>query len=157
MGDRRCGQCNACCIVMDTTAADPDAHAFRACKHVCEKGCAIYDDRPEFCRTYRCGWLQGHLPAADRPDRVGLIVEVQKTVFGDTFVVHEFRPRAMDLPRGARIYDRLRRTGKPVVVMRTDGSRAGVNIEGTPEVVRALRAAANAGKLSSPEKPGGER
>ena len=38
------------------------------------KGCAIYDDRPQVCRTFLCGWRQLPLAEEWRPDRCEIIV-----------------------------------------------------------------------------------
>ncbi|MHC4371359.1 MAG: hypothetical protein ACYSW8_27415 [Planctomycetota bacterium] len=125
---RRCGNCTTCCIVMDTTAADPAGIAHAKCGKLCSGGCSIYDDRPEFCKTYQCTWLRGYFSNADRPDRIGVIVEAQETSFGPTWVIHAVHQTALKQERGKRIYDTLVSTGKPVIVLNTDGTRNAMNV-----------------------------
>jgi hypothetical protein len=43
------------------------------CRHVCERGCSIYESRPASCREYDCAWLQGYLPEKHRPDQCGIV------------------------------------------------------------------------------------
>lgn len=47
------------------------------CKHLTANGCGIYDspERPEVCRGFVCGWLEGRYGDDSlRPDRVGAYV-----------------------------------------------------------------------------------
>lgn len=70
--ERKCGTCQACCgpvfVIEGLKTADED------CKHKAAKGCAIYDDRPQGCRDFRCLWHYGLMRGEDRPDRLGIIV-----------------------------------------------------------------------------------
>lgn len=54
---RRCGACTLCCKVLSIEAfAKPKG---KWCGHCAVgKGCKIYSDRPEECRTFSCGYLQ---------------------------------------------------------------------------------------------------
>src|ERR1700752_539468 len=91
---RTCQECRACCSVMAVTEiAKP---AYTGCSHECDKGCAIYEKRPESCAGYYCLWLfEGQpdllgeakalaksedeyreiLRDEERPDKSGLIFE----------------------------------------------------------------------------------
>src|SRR5262249_6364064 len=54
---RECGECSACCKVLDVLELDKPAHQW--CKH-CRPGrggCLIYDRRPTICRVFACAWL----------------------------------------------------------------------------------------------------
>jgi hypothetical protein len=46
------------------------------CAKLVADGCGIYAHRPAVCRGYRCMWLQGALSEADRPDRLGALLDV---------------------------------------------------------------------------------
>jgi len=53
---RECGTCTLCCKVMGIYALDKPRG--RWCDHAMPgRGCAIYDDRPQECRTFSCLWL----------------------------------------------------------------------------------------------------
>lgn len=39
-------------------------------------GCGVHATRPGICRAYRCLWLRGALDDADRPDRLGAVLDV---------------------------------------------------------------------------------
>jgi hypothetical protein len=42
-----------------------------------EGGCAVHARRPGICRAYRCAWLEGAFEEADRPDRIGAVLNFQ--------------------------------------------------------------------------------
>lgn len=70
---RSCGDCTVCCHVCGVPELDNPPGT--ACAHVCAKGCEIYADRPGGCRVYACAWKLGFGPDAERPDRVGGLLE----------------------------------------------------------------------------------
>ena len=53
---RQCGTCTLCCKLMGIEALGKPLGAW--CAH-CQpgKGCAIYPDRPQECRTFSCAWM----------------------------------------------------------------------------------------------------
>jgi hypothetical protein len=98
---RECGPCTACCTVF--AVSELEKGMFEACSHVCDAGCAIYPDRPEPCRAFRCQWLRGMLEVDGsvdrrlRPDACGVIVDFQpQTENGDMFAAWEVHPGASD-------------------------------------------------------------
>lgn len=80
-GDHRCGSCTLCCTVMRVDMA-PAKPAYETCRHCTSAGCGIYEQRPEPCRGFQCLWLASQmsealsLPAALRPDRCGVAIDV---------------------------------------------------------------------------------
>jgi hypothetical protein len=71
---RRCGDCNLCCTVMAVPDHEPDPKgAGERCAHACSRGCRIYAVRPQSCAEFNCAWLQGSVPKAYRPDKVGVV------------------------------------------------------------------------------------
>ncbi len=73
--DRTCGTCTLCCKIMPVL--ELEKHAMTWCKH-CDigKGCKIYDNPPQSCRTFNCLWLtNGWMPDSLRPDRCGIVYE----------------------------------------------------------------------------------
>jgi hypothetical protein len=57
MTTRECGTCTLCCKVLGIGALGKPAGQW--CPH-CQpgKGCAVYETRPEECRTFLCDWLR---------------------------------------------------------------------------------------------------
>jgi len=52
---RNCGGCTLCCKLLTVPAIDKPGGQW--CQHCAPgKGCNIYRDRPEVCRTWNCGW-----------------------------------------------------------------------------------------------------
>jgi len=77
--DRPCGDCIACCVLplIDT----PELHKpeGQVCPNCTGKGCAIYDRRPEVCRTFNCAWKRiPSMPPETRPDRLGVMFTLER-------------------------------------------------------------------------------
>src|SRR5215217_1253812 len=73
-----CGTCTACCICPGVPELGKPFYA--VCVNVCDKGCGIYNDRPQRCADYRCAWHLGWLgPRVDRrPDNCGVILQYEQ-------------------------------------------------------------------------------
>ena len=61
----------ACCEVMAIQALEKPP--WSKCENQCAAGCGIYEERPDECRTFDCGWLKGFLSEDDRPDKLGMM------------------------------------------------------------------------------------
>jgi hypothetical protein len=85
---RSCGGCALCCVVLRVDelrkrAGTPcrdllPAYASgqrAAAAEASPGGCGIHSARPAICRGYRCAWLAGHFEDADRPDRLGAVLD----------------------------------------------------------------------------------
>jgi hypothetical protein len=70
-GERQCGSCNVCCIA--PPVAEYRKPAWEPCKNLCEKGCSIYEDRPEECRVFWCDWMKDPTLNVGRPDESGVM------------------------------------------------------------------------------------
>jgi hypothetical protein len=70
---RVCGTCTVCCTTYPVESLGKNA--FEPCRYEGEVGCSIYGRHPEECRTYTCGWLEGHFADRDRPDKSGILFE----------------------------------------------------------------------------------
>lgn len=88
--ERTCGGCTACC----KTHKIPEI--FKPARTWCVecqigKGCAIYEARPDPCRTFRCQWLLGGGTDADRPDRSKLVVDYKENldIVDKLVIIHE--------------------------------------------------------------------
>jgi hypothetical protein len=77
---RECGACTLCCIVPGIDKPDLQKLPASVCRF-CDKGCAIYETRPEVCREYYCGWRKlSMIPEHWRPDISGVFAEVMPDV-----------------------------------------------------------------------------
>jgi hypothetical protein len=55
---RECGDCAMCCKLLDVNSIEKKAGTW--CTHcVGQRGCAIYETRPQECRNFICAWLAG--------------------------------------------------------------------------------------------------
>jgi hypothetical protein len=62
-----------------------DKPVCQTCPHQTDAGCAIYEDRPEPCRTFTCLWQAGDrkvLGDAERPDKIQAFFTWQPTPGG---------------------------------------------------------------------------
>lgn len=68
-----CGECTLCCKLLEVHDIPSDIGVY--CQH-CDKGCSIYEARPQECRDYQCMWTQMNEVADDlRPDKCGIIFD----------------------------------------------------------------------------------
>ena len=71
---RECGECTLCCKVMAIEQLAKPASSW--CPH-CKpgRGCRIYPERPDECRSFNCMWLvNGHLDERWRPSKSKLVL-----------------------------------------------------------------------------------
>ncbi|MBV9432933.1 MAG: hypothetical protein JO137_14025 [Hyphomicrobiales bacterium] len=73
MPARQCGSCTLCCKVLGVAGLDKPAGVW--CRH-CRpsQGCAIYETRPQECRTFACLWLANpNFPDELKPEHSKLV------------------------------------------------------------------------------------
>ena len=92
--ERRCGECTLCCTVLRVD--EIGKLGGEPCIHQGAAGCAIHPSRPPVCRGYRCLWLRGGLEEADRPDRLGAVVDLVQPDALPALHVREARPGVFD-------------------------------------------------------------
>jgi hypothetical protein len=93
---RACGECSLCCQVL---RVDELAKLGGVCcvhQDVGARGCSIHPSRPKICRAYRCLWLSGGLAEADRPDRLGAVLDVVAQGPSVRLEIRESRPGLFD-------------------------------------------------------------
>lgn len=132
MKERSCGTCSACCTVLGIVALGKGPNT--PCAHQVGKGCSIYAQRPDECRTYTCGWLAGAFEGRDRPDRLGVVFDASGSPSsGDEIVVvaREVMPGAAE--RAWRQIA-LVAAANVVIVARLDGTR---RVQGPAPLVKA--------------------
>ena len=125
MRERSCGECTLCCTLLRVDELRKLGGTACAMLRAAPAppGCGIYPRRPAICRAYACLWLTGALDEADRPDRLGAVLDVATEAGVTRLRVHEARPGAYDAsPRLREIAARYRES-MPVRI--SDAARAG--------------------------------
>lgn len=108
---RSCGECTLCCTLLRVDelrklGGTPCPKLRRAPE---PPGCGIHASRPAICRGYSCLWLSGGLDEADRPDRLGAVLDVATEGATTRLRIHEARLGAYDgSPRIREIAARYR-------------------------------------------------
>jgi hypothetical protein len=76
---KSCGDCAMCCLLLEVPAAHTSADVW--CRHVIKsKGCAIYQDRPDACRAFRCLWLDTDALGDEwKPNRAKFLLRTEGT------------------------------------------------------------------------------
>lgn len=73
---RECGDCTVCCIVPAIDRPELQKPPGAVCRNCQGGACAIYETRPQVCRTYYCGWRRLAMLGEDwRPDKSGVLIE----------------------------------------------------------------------------------
>jgi hypothetical protein len=76
---RECGDCVACCKILQIDQPDLQKAADVLCSHCSGQGCAIYTRRPSVCRTWYCLWRRiDALPDHLRPDKIGVVFSIDQ-------------------------------------------------------------------------------
>ena len=123
MSERACGSCTMCCKLLHIDELDKPADVW--CPHAAPgKGCTIYAERPQTCRTFRCFWLDhAEAPDAWRPDRCGFVMSRKRHGVLMVFVDH----RRADAWRRQPYYGQIKTwsravlTGKGGVIVQCGG------------------------------------
>lgn len=103
---RECGGCKACCMAI--AVHEIEKPMWQHCKHECEIGCGIYNERPQSCRDYWCMWQGGMLKGEEnRPDRLGLIFDFRAEGDADAISVWEVWEGAADSPQAITLLKQM--------------------------------------------------
>ena len=73
---RECGECSACCIILNINQPDFKKNADTECSKMNPSGgCQIYSERPDVCRNWFCVWRYMEQFGKEwRPDQCGFIL-----------------------------------------------------------------------------------
>jgi hypothetical protein len=140
LDDRPCGECVACCVLPLIDTPELKKPEGQACPNCAGAGCAIYDARPEVCRTFNCAWKRiPSMPPETRPDRLGVMFTLERhlpprNVFEHLYFVGVATgdPRALDSPSARDAIRMLSESVLPVFV-----SSGGIKTLVHPEPVLA--------------------
>ncbi len=132
---RKCGTCTACCTTLGIRELEkPPGTPCSKLSSV--KGCSIYEDRPNSCSAWSCLWRRGGFEGADRPDRLGVVMDAlpeERSPGLQIFMAHEAVPGGFD--KAFLFLNRLSQTSV-VFLLEVDGTGRAM---GRPELVdRAL-------------------
>lgn len=70
---RSCDSCTSCCY--NTRVLELNKPERVLCINCKDSACAIYENRPESCRSFSCAWLQGEMFDIQKPNLSGMMVE----------------------------------------------------------------------------------
>ena len=128
---RSCGPCTACCVVFAIEVLSKPEYV--RCSHRDSAGCTIYEERPKACQAYACLWLEGEFDVGQRPDLVGLALDLPTAIDEDpdyagmtVICAREVRPNsAEEVPAQKLILSlawRLRRARREALRLRLAGA-----------------------------------
>ena len=112
---RTCDGCTLCCKVMAIAALDkPQGQWCPNCAG--RTGCAVYDTRPDECRTFSCSYLvDPKLDPAWEPRRSRIVLVCEA---GSNRIVAHVDPSRPDAWRRAPYYAQLKAWGRQAVMAR---------------------------------------
>jgi hypothetical protein len=101
--DRACGDCIACCQVLNIDEPELVKPQGTLCPNCTGSGCAIYDTRPGVCRSWNCAWKRiVSMPPQTRPDTMGVLFTVDRhmpprNLFENLYIIAVAQTREADL------------------------------------------------------------
>jgi len=118
---RACGSCRGCCLPW----AVPEVGKLDAtwCPESTPcNGCRIYSTRPVACKKFACAWLNGKGEESDRPDILGVMMDIEDIQLGSKevciFHLWEIEKGAMDKRRVQQIAEANELVGNIVIFHR---------------------------------------
>lgn len=119
---RSCNGCTACCSTTGVAALGKPPQC--ACVHETPTGCGIYGRHPYECKEYSCLWRMGWGGEEDRPDRLGLLLHMDRDPWHPDDLLYssiellELKPGAIvkRFPKGFEDYKRLRCGDKTLTI-----------------------------------------
>jgi hypothetical protein len=79
LDSRPCGDCVACCEVLNIAEPDIVKPAGQMCMHCTGAGCGIHESRPQVCRAWDCVWRRiDSMPPQTRPDQMGVVFTIDR-------------------------------------------------------------------------------
>lgn len=116
---RSCGECTACCDgYLAGNAYGNFFGKLKPCVFVCKtKGCNIYENRPDFCKKFQCGWYQGMLDEDLRPDKSNILVTTEIDAEGKKFALLVECKEDIDQTTKERIITWMNQNKVPIKVL----------------------------------------
>ncbi len=101
--DRPCGDCIACCQVLNIDEPELVKPQGTLCPNCTGTGCSIYETRPQVCRGWNCAWKRiPSMPPETRPDAMGVLFTVDRHLpprnpFENLYIIAVAQEREEDL------------------------------------------------------------
>lgn len=76
--ERQCGDCSECCKWLYYIVDGHIKHPGKPCFYLGDNNCTVHEIRPQSCRDYQCGYIQGIVPEWMKPSRAKVLVSVEK-------------------------------------------------------------------------------
>ena len=151
--ERSCGDCTLCCKVMAVDAIKKPANKW--CQHVCKAGCEIYEERPQDCIDFECGWLQGAFEDRDRPDKVKVVFDSGYIKGAPLVIARESYSGAARRGRGKRLVNVCVNLGMAVIIINHEsGFRKAIVPAGQPRLKAIAQGVMDGlGKIARGEDP----
>lgn len=114
----KCGECNVCCkaCVID----EIQKPAGTICWLYVDKGCSVYENRPEPCKLYQCVYTtQNSLDTKYRPDNLGVLFE--QPLNKQYWVGIELVSGALNTEACARLIRAMNNDGARILLKYLDG------------------------------------
>jgi Fe-S-cluster containining protein len=97
--ERPCGDCTVCCVVPKITDIGFEKDRFEKCKFCkINRGCSVYDKRPQACSAFSCLWKMNFTHESKRPDKSGIMIDLLPANSGkettQIFVFYEYKEGA---------------------------------------------------------------
>ena len=110
-----CGDCSLCCKLIEVKPLNKPADTW--CEHCTKQSCAIWEKRPEICKTYNCLWRTTPEMTDDlQPSKCKVAFEVHEEGVAIAHVDVD-RPEAWRKPPVIGVILKLVQEGTPVWVM----------------------------------------
>ena len=134
--DRPCGDCIACCQVLNIDEPELVKPQGMLCPNCTGAGCSIYETRPQVCRSWNCAWKRiASMPPETRPDAMGVLFTVDRHLpprnpFENLYVIAVAQERESDLQSQAtRDAIQMFKAGPLPIFVQWDGMKTLVHPE----------------------------
>ncbi len=98
--NRQCLHCTVCCqgVLTADIHGQPLGNGIKCyfLNKLEVKGCSIYNDRPNLCKRYECGFLKGYMPEEYRPSDCGVLMDYFKGKIRIILLIKDYDSKAVE-------------------------------------------------------------
>ena len=151
MKKRTCGECVACCVYPSIETDGLRKRDLTPCPNLknytkeiendsdglpifssesyqlpCTKNCTIHETKPECCKGYECAWLQGYGHEKDRPDKSGVMVDLNVATghIKNAFVAKQLWKHSAYEEKGRKALTNISKSSKkPILLLEYPGNK----------------------------------
>ena len=133
VAERDCGECMVCCKYLYINTPGLKKPADVLCSNcIINRGCSIYETRPNTCRTWHCLWRRTEtMPEEMRPDKSNALFSLKisfepRHIFENAYIVCMTLtdPSVFDTPAVSAAIDRFIQDGELPVWLSYAGSKS---------------------------------